>query len=329
MSARGHSLRFLGRVLGGWIMFRGATALMPLLWASWTPPPPPLPQPQVGRAELAPPVSDGAEIGPGTDRLAQPVISRGSRTMRPSGAVAVATADVAPVFPITPVPGTAGIPGSSQGDSALPVPPPSGRSGDRWSGSAWLLWWPASPSGGGVAPLLGGSQLGGRIDLRLTGRLSAYGRLSRALVGRGAEEGALGLAWRPAGVPAAVMIERRQRLGEGGRNGFALLVAGGISDREVAPGVRLDSYAQAGVVGVDDPAGFADGRLGLAGRLGPAVSVGAAVYGSAQPGVARLDAGPELRARLGAMTVAAGWRARLAGTARPANGPVVTMFADF
>ena len=249
--------------------------------------------------------------------------------MRPAGALAVAPAAAAPVFALTPVPGPAGIPESLPGDSALPVPVPAGRSGDRWSGSAWLLWWPASPSGGGVAPLLGGSQLGGRIDYRLSGRLSAYGRFSRALVGPGSEEGALGIAWHPAGVPAAVMIERRQRLGEGGRNGFAMLVAGGISDREVAPGVRLDSYVQAGVVGVGDPEGFVDSRLGLTGRLGPSVSIGAAVYGSAQPGAARIDAGPEVRARRGGMSVAAGWRARLAGTARPANGAVVTMFADF
>lgn len=216
----------------------------------------------------------------------------------------------------------------------------------RWGITAWLLWRPDVASGFAQSPLLGGSQAGARLDYRLAegrlGRIGAYARLSRALTGPSSEEGAVGLAWRPGRLPVSLLAERRQRLGPGGRSGFALMAAGGLGPHDVAPRVQAEGYAQAGVVGapgldgfVD---GFADGRASLGYRLTSAanrhdLSLGAGVSGSAQPGAERLDVGPELRLRLplgtGAMRLSTEWRERIAGDARPARGPAVTLIAVF
>lgn len=205
-----------------------------------------------------------------------------------------------------------------------------------------MLWRPDVGGGLASAPLLGGSQAGVRIDYRLArgaaGQLSAYGRLSRAFVGASSEEVALGLAWRPARLPVSLLAERRQRIGPGGRNGFALIAAGGFGPRDIARRVEAEGYAQAGLVGLPGADGFADGKASLGYRLtqgaAPArVTVGASLSGSAQPGAERLDIGPEMRLRLPlggfGLRLSAEWRARIAGDARPASGPAITLVSDF
>ena len=212
----------------------------------------------------------------------------------------------------------------------------------RWGVTAWMLWRPDVASGFAQSPLLGGSQAGARLDYRLgegrLGRIGAYARLSRALTGPSSEEGAVGLAWRPGRLPVSLLAERRQRLGPGGRSGFALMAAGGLGPRDVAPRVQAEGYAQAGVVGAPGLDGFADGKASLGYRLtGVAnrhdLSLGAGLSGSAQPGAERLDIGPELRLRLplgtGAMRLSTEWRERIAGDARPSRGPAVTLIAVF
>ncbi len=135
---------------------------------------------------------------------------------------------------------------------AVAVAPRTDGSG-RWSGTAWLLWRPEVGNGFVNGPLLGGSQAGARLDYRLTGRnagqLSLYGRASRAFTGPSSEEAALGLAWRPGKLPISLLAERRARVGPGGRNGFAVLAAGGVGPRQVAHRVEVEGYAQVGVVG--------------------------------------------------------------------------------
>jgi len=221
---------------------------------------------------------------------------------------------------------------------------PADRNGRRWSATAWLLWRPDSAAGFAQSPLLGGSQAGVRLDYRLresgAGRLGAYARVSRALTGPSSEEGAIGIAYRPGRLPVSLLAERRQRLGPGGRSGFALLAAGGFGPRAVAPRLEAEGYAQVGVVGLSHRRdGFADGKTGLAWRLDPAggrpdLAVGASVSGSVQPGASRLDVGPELRLRLpvrggGGLRLSTEWRERVAGNARPARGPAVTLIAVF
>ncbi|MCW2362634.1 MULTISPECIES: hypothetical protein [Sphingobium] len=220
------------------------------------------------------------------------------------------------------------------------------RKSGRLSGQAWLFWRPDAGGSRAFAPLLGGSQMGVRLDYRVSsnemGVFSLYGRASRAIERPFAEEGAFGLAWRPAGLPAALpvslMVERRQRLGTGGRNGFALLAAGGLNTTEIQPRVEADGYAQAGFVGLPGSDGFADGKAALSYRLFPpgrglALAVGGALSGSVQPGARRLDIGPQLRARLPwarpGLSLSAEWRFRIAGNARPASGPAITLATDF
>lgn len=180
--------------------------------------------------------------------------------------------------------------------------------------------------------------MGARLDYRLGEGVSLYGRVSRALTGLSSEEAALGLAWRAGNLPFSVLAERRQRIGPGGRNGFALLVAGGLNPREVAPRVELDGYVQAGIIGLPGRDAFIDGKSSIGYRLRSAssgfdVTLGGAVSGSAQPGVERLDVGPELRVRVpigpASLRLSAEYRARIAGQARPSSGPAITLVSDF
>ena len=64
-----------------------------------------------------------------------------------------------------------------------------------------------------------------------------------------------------------------------------------------------------------------------------AVELGVGAWGAAQPGAARLDAGPGLAYRLplrGAnVRIEADWRFRLAGDAAPGSGPALTLATDF
>lgn len=191
--------------------------------------------------------------------------------------------------------------------------------------------------------MLGGSQGGVRIDYRLWNAgarsLSLYGRITRALEQPHAEEAALGVSLRPVeGLPVALLAERRQRLGTGGRSAFTFMAAGGIGPKDIAPRLEIEGYAQAGIVVLPGSDAFADGRLSLAYRMtprssGPNLAVGVAVSGGAQTGASRLDIGPEVRLRLpvgrGHLRLSAEWRERIVGAARPSSGPAAALVADF
>jgi hypothetical protein len=206
--------------------------------------------------------------------------------------------------------------------------------GNRWSASAWLLVRgddaPSLAAGG----TLGGSQAGFRILYRLNGDaarpLQVSARISTPLRNRAGSEAALGLDWRPvAGLPVHILAERREAIGRDGRSAFALMLHGGVSER-LPGGFRLDAYGQAGLVGVRSRDLFADGGARLGVPVGD-VEVGAALSGGAQPGLARLDAGPQLTLRLPgkSLRLTAEWRFRLAGDARPGSGPALTLAGDF
>lgn len=234
--------------------------------------------------------------------------------------------------------------GLSPGEAGMPLF--RAHTADRWSGAAWMLWRGQGDSAESVRrERLGGAQAGVRIDYLLAPssslRPTLYGRVSTALRGIAAAEVAAGIAIRPKLPFAAIIaVERRQAVSPGGRSDFSLLAAGGIKPISAGHGFRLDGYGQAGFVGLERRDAFADGRLTrrltLERPLAASrrdIAVGAAIWGGAQPGVSRLDIGPQasMRLRLGdaSMRLGAEWRARVAGDAAPSSGMALSLGADF
>lgn len=242
----------------------------------------------------------------------------------------------ASAFSAAPYPANNGLPTGTFAETSFSPAP-----GGRLSGSAWVL-----ARGGGDAViagngLFGGSQAGGRMLFRVNGDVSRpfslSGRVSAPLRRQGAQA-AVGVEWQPvAGIPIRVLAERRQRLTEEARSAFALLVHGGVGDLAVGAGLRLDSYAQAGIVGARRRDLFADGGVtlvrSLGGGEGDGWAVGAGAWGGVQPGAARLDIGPRVTNTLGSLgrgtRVSLDWRFRVAGHAAPASGPSLTIGTDF
>lgn len=206
----------------------------------------------------------------------------------------------------------------------------------RWTASAWMFVRgkaessPLAPGG-----TLGGSQAGGRIMYRIGRdggplvRLSAraYLPLRRAT----GAEAAIGVDWQPTSLPLHLLAERRQAVGDEGRSAFSLIIYGGGSVA-LPMDLRLDGYAQAGVVGLRSRDMFIDGAVHVRRAIGP-VEIGGAAWGAAQPGATRLDVGPQislpLRAGPATLRVSADWRVRVAGNAMPGSGPALTLGADF
>ena len=213
------------------------------------------------------------------------------------------------------------------------APPPfavaSRQASGRFDLSAWMLVRGDTSPGLATAGQLGGSQAGVRARMRLMPGLHLAGRLSGPLRSRFGMEAAIGLDVRPLdSVPVTLMVERRIGLDRGGRDAFGIGAFGGF-DRTVAPGLRLDGYAQAGVVGIRRRDGYVDGALTAEQSVTKAIGIGAGVWGGAQPGAARLDIGPQLVVHTSHFRIGAEWRQRVAGDARPGSGPVLSLGADF
>jgi hypothetical protein len=219
-------------------------------------------------------------------------------------------------------------------DALPPLPSPSVK---RFSGSAWAL----SRADGGGASLanggqLGGSQVGARIFYAPGSKaLALTARISAPLASPRGREASLGIALR--GNNVGLIVEQRFALDNGGRDAPSVTAYGGVSEVPLGHGIRLDGYAQAGVVGVRHPQGFVDGAVRLETTVtedhGSRLSAGIALSGGAQPGVSRLDIGPQLVARVpvggSALRVSAEWRQRVAGNAAPGSGPAITVGFDF
>lgn len=364
MSASGRPLRFLGYVVGGWVGLRAMTLVVPAVWSVAMPI---APLPQIAHRAFTDGVGPARhEVRP-TKAVVRPMrtgsLAATSRQRGAQGPIRIAgigwqdgAADLllASRFGFERPRMTRGlvdrlgrIVAANEGRGAAiaagtGVAMAPARGPGQWSGTAWLLWRPEIGSGLASAPLLGGSQAGVRLDYRLAsggvGQVSLYGRVSRAFTGPSSEEGAVGFAWRVGKFPVSLLAERRVRLGPGGRNAFALLAAGGVGPREITRRVELEGYAQSGLVGERLQDGFADGKASLGYRLTPSaarrsVTFGASLSGSVQPGAERVDIGPELSLRLpvgaGGMRLSTEWRTRIAGDARPASGPAITLVADF
>jgi len=220
---------------------------------------------------------------------------------------------------------------------AAPSPPLDPRAispaPNRIEAQAYVFLRPGSGRALASGSALGGSQAAARIAVPFGGHFAAAARLYAPLASRGAEA-ALGFDWRPVtGLPLRFSIERRQRLDAEGRSAWSAYAAGGFYTAPV-PNLILDGYAQAGFVGARRRDLFADGALRVERRVmsGPiAVGVGGGLWGAAQPGAARLDAGPRVSVRLPladhAVTLAVEERFRLAGNARPGSGAALTLAA--
>lgn len=226
--------------------------------------------------------------------------------------------------------------------AAAPAEQP--RRASRWSADAWLLWRDdaTTPINSG-RPTYGRSQAGAVARYRLAPTSGhapqAYLRLASALQGTREREAALGLSARPlAQVPVRVAAELRASERPGGTE----LRPAAYAVTELAPqalplGASAEAYAQAGYVGGRARTAFVDGQV----RVDRSVvrsedfdlRAGGGAWGGAQRGSARLDIGPsasvtfdlgETRGRL-----AADYRFRVAGDARPTSGPALTLSAGF
>lgn len=339
MSGVSPPLRFLTLVVGGWACLRGAM-LAPDWWVETGQAAPAAPLAQSSRPPAMAAVPTRAAEGEVQAVLpalmaeaAKPrdaVASGSPIDLRPAyGAPAAAPPFVELAAP------HAAVVASVQ---TVPYSPlPERRRGNRWSGSAWMVS-RHEPGGGALAPggTLGGSQAGLRLLYRVNGDaarpLALSARLYLPLRQRSAAEVAAGIDWRPfRQVPVHLLAERRQALGGDGRSAFALTVYGGHGGA-LGRRLRYDAYAQAGVVGLRSRDLFVDGAARLwvpAGRF----EAGAAIWGAAQPGAERLDAGPQVSYRLPLrgtdVRLSADWRFRLAGDAAPASGPAFTLASDF
>lgn len=203
---------------------------------------------------------------------------------------------------------------------------------DHLSLSSWAMMrneaGPDSLAGRGM---LGGSEAGARAIWRLTPKLAASLRASAPLNSQRGVEAAIGLRYQPlADWPVAFTLERRHGFRDYGRNAFALFAEGGVYDRPMPWQSALDGYFQAGVVDFNNPDWFVDGQLAVARPVWRSLSAGVGLWGGAQPGLSRLDAGPRLSLRVGTrMRAHADYRVNLAGNATPGSGPVLTLAGDF
>lgn len=346
MTRQSRPVRAVVATLGGWTAVRAA-----LLWPSETgvavvTSDAPLPEP---RAKIAQPLvpadlwtpparahSIEIELDPPMERLAD------------VRALAVHAA-VVPGPPSPPAMGTAlskiaGVPvenfalphiAERSGPAALPSLPQSTTR--RFSGSFWAL----SRAGSGGASLANGGQLGGsQIGARLfyapgPKALALTARASAPLASRRGREVSAGIALR--GKTMGIIVEQRFALDSGGRDAPAVTVYGGVSEVKLAKAIRLDGYAQAGLVGINHPQAFIDGAVRVETTLleegRSRLSAGIAISGGAQPGVSRLDVGPQIVARVPVgdtpVRISAEWRQRIAGNAAPDSGPAITVGFDF
>lgn len=216
------------------------------------------------------------------------------------------------------------------------APPASVTGTGRLHGTAWLLV--RGGAGGTVSGgQLGASQGGMRIIYTLDRRrrFALTARVAAPLKGAG-REAALGVEWQPTRLPIRLVAEQRFVL-DGGRGGPTLGVIAGYGPSDVAPGVRVEAYGQAGAIARAGIEGFVDASARVTHRLGgngnTRLDIGIGIWGSAQRGVERLDVGPTLVASVPvagkSIRLTLDWRERIVGAARPGSGPALSVGSDF
>ncbi len=313
---KGRAIRFL---FGTALAWAGVRAM--LLWPSSSPPAP------RGPIRWAAPLLPVVRKEPSRPLRARPApIAPAARAPAPPAPVPVAPApvraDAGPETPPDPEPVAAD---ALDPTAVRDAPRPTRRR--RAAMTGWLLVRPDAARGGlAAAGQLGGSQLGVRATLPLSGPLAVAGRLSAPVSGTAGREAAIGVDWRAGALTLAV--ERRVGLGPGQSDRWAVLAFGGVTGR-IAPDLALDAYGQAGLVGARRRQAFVDGAAILSRRVGARGFAGAGAWAGAQPGTMRVDIGPTLGVRFGRKRLSLDARARIAGRARPGSGLALTLGADF
>lgn len=223
--------------------------------------------------------------------------------------------------------------------------PPERQSASHWSGDAWLLYRPGSSgalASGAFAGRYGASQAGAVLRYLLASdphRPAAYLRASSALGRIADRHAALGLAARPLPrLPVSVQAEMRV-VQSAARTELAPAV---LAVSELAPlalpfDLRAEAYLAGGYVGGANGTPFAGGQVRVdraVGELaGTALRIGGGAWGGAQRGVRAIDLGPAARAEIPVgthrLTIEAGYRWRVAGTAEPGSGPALTVSTGF
>ncbi len=223
---------------------------------------------------------------------------------------------------------------------------PAAFNENRASVYAYSFW---RTGGGGTglssAGQYGGSQSGVIVSYQLRRHgplpLAVYGRASAAPRDRSSQELALGLRTRPVQrIPIALSIESRFRRGSSPQ--AAAYLAGGFDPVALPGTLRLSGYGQAGAVlplhSTASPVQpFYDGNLRLdrvlVKRGAVVVAPGLGIWTGGQRGISRVDFGPTLQSDVKVGTtsfrVTADWRFRIAGNARPGNGPALTISTSF
>lgn len=199
----------------------------------------------------------------------------------------------------------------------------------------------ASPVlGAGQAGMLASYTLNPLADRRVSiiGRVTASAGANGGLDGQ-TTEAALGLRVQPwRNIPIKIDGERRFALGIYSRNLWAARISAGSQTETVALGqkLKLDGYAEAGIVGRDKYAGgHAWGGVPLFTLGKTAFDVGAGTWAATQESygmpASRWDIGPSTRFRIMPWPFFAqiDWRAKVAGNAMPGSGPVFTVAGDF
>ncbi|WP_256926549.1 hypothetical protein [Sphingomonas sp. TZW2008] len=192
-------------------------------------------------------------------------------------------------------------------------------------------------SGQPFAPQLGGSQAGARVTYAFgdARRLALAARVSTA-IGTRQQEAAIGLDWQPTRLPIHIVAE--QRIGvQGARGGPALGLIAGVGPAPIASALTIDAYAQGGAIARDGVEGYVDAAARLAhplARFGQTrLDLGVGAWGGAQRGANRLDLGPSVTLAVPlserVVRLSLDWRQRVAGRARPASGPALSIGTDF
>ena len=210
--------------------------------------------------------------------------------------------------------------------------------------SGWLLLRPESLGQTiATAGQLGGSQTGAKFSTELTSlgheiELDGFIRTSAALTPVRAGEAAIGVSLRHTGrFVSELQFERRIKLSEGGRSDFALVGSTSLYNVPITPRIKLEGYAQGGIVGIKARDLFIDGSVRVDRSLieskNNSFSAGVGIWTAAQPNVHRIDVGPHVtvkqRVAKGTIRISGEWRFRLEGNARPRSGPSLSAGFDF
>ncbi len=251
---------------------------------------------------------------------------------------------LSPLAPPAP-PARTDPPGSPASLRLLPFSAAQAQDGSkRWSADGWFLWRNGSSSAAAVpgAASYGASQAGAVLRYRLSHASAlqprAHLRMTSAINSTDREVAA-GIGIQPlSGIPIEILAEGRLGTFAGDAQVRPAVVGVfGPPAQSLPLDLTAELYAQGGYVGGEDPTGFVDGQIRVtrAVAIGPVqLQAGAGIWGGAQEGVERIDAGPTLSisAPVGAGVFARAsldWRERAAGDAQPGSGPVVTLSAGF